>query len=87
MAEGSIICSMYEVIGTGKYSKVFKARRKSTIRYYAVKSVDRSQKLRVLQEVRSNRPVLLVAPLIWLTCSSPELLPSSAGPGPACSGA
>ena len=56
MAEGSTCCRMYEVIGTGKYSKVFKARRKSTIRYYAVKSVDRSQKLRVLQEVWADGP-------------------------------
>ena len=58
MAEGSTCCSMYEVIGTGKYSKVFKARKKSTIRYYAIKSVERSQKLRVLQEVSDRIPVL-----------------------------
>ena len=43
---------IYEQIGRGKHSVVYKSRRKKTIQYYAVKSVDKSQKARVLQEVR-----------------------------------
>ncbi|GFH10851.1 protein kinase domain-containing protein [Haematococcus lacustris] len=44
---------IYEKIGKGKYSTVYKGRRKKTISYYAIKSVDKSQKARVLQEVRT----------------------------------
>uniref|UniRef100_A0A7S0S6G9 Protein kinase domain-containing protein n=1 Tax=Chlamydomonas leiostraca TaxID=1034604 RepID=A0A7S0S6G9_9CHLO len=44
---------IYEKIGKGKYSTVYKGRRKKTIQYYAIKSVDKSQKARVLQEVRT----------------------------------
>ncbi|KAF5182015.1 kinase domain [Thalictrum thalictroides] len=43
---------IYEAIGRGKYSSVYKARKKKTIEYYACKSVDKSQKPKVLQEVR-----------------------------------
>jgi serine/threonine-protein kinase ULK4 len=43
---------IYDKIGKGKYSTVYKGRRKKTISYYAIKSVDKSQKARVLQEVR-----------------------------------
>ena len=43
---------MYETLGKGKHSTVYKARRKKTIQYYAIKSVDIAQKGRVLQEVR-----------------------------------
>ncbi|KAK9146832.1 hypothetical protein Sjap_006735 [Stephania japonica] len=43
---------IYEAIGRGKYSTVYKARKKKTIEYYACKSVDKSQKPKVLQEVR-----------------------------------
>lgn len=44
--------SIYEKIGKGKHSVVYKGRKKKTIQYYAVKSVEKSQKARVLQEVR-----------------------------------
>ncbi|KAF5840559.1 hypothetical protein DUNSADRAFT_16357 [Dunaliella salina] len=44
---------IYEKIGKGKYSTCYKGRRKRTIAYYAIKSVDKSQKARVLQEVRT----------------------------------
>lgn len=44
-------CSVYEELGKGKHSTVYKARRKKTIHYYAIKSVDIAQKSRVLQEV------------------------------------
>lgn len=44
--------SIYEKIGKGKHSTVYKGRKKKTIQYHAIKSVDKSQKPRVLQEVR-----------------------------------
>mmetsp|Transcript_37117 Transcript_37117/g.82576 ORF Transcript_37117/g.82576 Transcript_37117/m.82576 type:complete len:1288 (+) Transcript_37117:271-4134(+) len=43
---------IYEKLGRGKHSTVYKGRKKKTIQYYAIKSVDKSQKARVLQEVR-----------------------------------
>lgn len=43
---------VYEAIGHGKYSAVYKGRKKKTIEYFAIKSVDKSQKSKVLQEVR-----------------------------------
>ena len=43
--------SIYEAIGRGRHSVVYKGRRKKTIDYYAIKSVDKSLKPRVLQEV------------------------------------
>ncbi|XP_030508016.2 serine/threonine-protein kinase RUNKEL [Cannabis sativa] len=43
---------VYEAIGHGKCSTVYKGRKKKTIEYYAIKSVDKSQKNKVLQEVR-----------------------------------
>ena len=33
---------------------MYKGRKKKTIQYYAIKSVDKSQKARVLQEVRAR---------------------------------
>eukprot|EP01018_Ginkgo_biloba_P014851 Gb_33195 [translate_table: standard] len=44
---------IYEAIGRGKNSTVYKGRKKKTIEYYAIKSVDKSQKSKVLQEVRT----------------------------------
>ncbi|KXZ51880.1 hypothetical protein GPECTOR_11g315 [Gonium pectorale] len=44
---------IYEKIGHGKHSTVYKGRKKKTISYYAIKSVDKTQKGRVLQEVRT----------------------------------
>ncbi|CAA0834795.1 Protein kinase family protein with ARM repeat domain [Striga hermonthica] len=43
---------IYEAIGRGKYSTVYKGRKKKTIEYYAIKSVDKSHRSKVLQEVR-----------------------------------
>ncbi|XP_057957472.1 serine/threonine-protein kinase RUNKEL [Malania oleifera] len=43
---------IYGTIGHGKCSNVYKGRKKKTIEYFAVKSVDKSQKSKVLQEVR-----------------------------------
>ncbi|KAJ1414266.1 Serine/threonine-protein kinase, active site [Sesbania bispinosa] len=43
---------IYEAIGRGRYSTVYKGRKKKTIEYFAIKSVDKSQKTKVLQEVR-----------------------------------
>ena len=44
---------IYESIGKGKHSVVYKGREKKTIQYYAVKSVEKSQRQRVLQEVHA----------------------------------
>ncbi|XP_021904963.1 LOW QUALITY PROTEIN: serine/threonine-protein kinase RUNKEL [Carica papaya] len=43
---------IYEAIGRGKYSTVYKGRKRKTIEYFAIKSADKSQKSKVLQEVR-----------------------------------
>lgn len=50
-------CSIYEEIGRGKHSVIYKGRKKKTIHYYAIKSVDKSQKPRVLQEVSMTVPL------------------------------
>eukprot|EP00850_Spirogloea_muscicola_P016313 SM000131S26743 [mRNA] locus=s131:273587:278222:+ [translate_table: standard] len=44
---------IYEAIGRGKHSVVYKGRKKKTIQYCAIKSVEKSQKPRVLQEVKT----------------------------------
>ncbi|KAL2644142.1 hypothetical protein R1flu_011729 [Riccia fluitans] len=44
---------IYEAIGRGKHSTVYKGRKKKSIEYYAIKSVEKAQKTRVLQEVRT----------------------------------
>ncbi|KAG4971237.1 hypothetical protein JHK84_037308 [Glycine max] len=41
---------IYEAIGRGRYSTVYKGRKKKTIEYFAIKSVDKSQKTKVLEE-------------------------------------
>uniref|UniRef100_J3KYF6 Protein kinase domain-containing protein n=1 Tax=Oryza brachyantha TaxID=4533 RepID=J3KYF6_ORYBR len=43
---------VYEAIGRGKHSTVYKGRKKKSIEYFAVKSVDKSQRGKVLNEVR-----------------------------------
>ncbi|EXB74817.1 Serine/threonine-protein kinase ULK4 [Morus notabilis] len=43
---------VYGAIGRGKYSTVYKGRKKKTIEYCAIKSVDKSHKNKILQEVR-----------------------------------
>ena len=48
---------IYEEIGRGKYSVVYKVqltqgRKKKTIEYVAVKSVEKSRRKKVLNEVR-----------------------------------
>ena len=42
----------YEVVGRSKHSVVYKGRQKKTIQYYGVKSVDKSQRPYILQEVK-----------------------------------
>ncbi len=44
--------SIYDPIARGKHSTVYKGRKKQSIMYFAIKSVDKCQKPRVLQEVR-----------------------------------
>ena len=46
-------CSLFEVLGHGKDSTVYKGRKKQTICYCAIKRVPKSAKARVLQEVGS----------------------------------
>ena len=48
------LCSIYDSIGKGMHSTVYKGRKKKTIEYFAIKSVAKSQKQRVHQEVRSK---------------------------------
>ena len=43
---------IYEVIGRSKHSVVYKGRKKKTIQYYGVKSVEKSQRPYILQEVK-----------------------------------
>ncbi|CAA3005243.1 serine threonine- kinase RUNKEL [Olea europaea subsp. europaea] len=43
---------IYEAIGKGKCSTVYKGRKKKTIEYFAIKSADKSDRNKVLQEVR-----------------------------------
>ncbi|KAE8712390.1 hypothetical protein F3Y22_tig00110257pilonHSYRG00074 [Hibiscus syriacus] len=43
---------IYEAISRGKYSTVYKRRKKKTIEYFAIKSVEKSQRSKVLLEVR-----------------------------------
>ena len=42
---------IYEEVGRGKYSVVYKGRKKKTIEYVAVKSVERSRKKKLMDEV------------------------------------
>lgn len=42
---------IYEEVGRGKHSVVYKGRKKKTIEYVAVKSVEKSRKKKVLAEV------------------------------------
>ena len=42
---------IYEEVGRGKNSVVYKGRRKKTIDYVAVKSVEKSRRKKVLNEV------------------------------------
>eukprot|EP00906_Rhabdomonas_costata_P034460 RCo048497 len=43
---------IYEEIGKGRHSVVYKGRRKRTVEYYAVKSVEKGQREKVLNEVQ-----------------------------------
>ena len=49
-----------EPIGRGRWSTVYKARRKSTIEYFAVKSLDKCARGRVLTEVQAASPAAFV---------------------------
>lgn len=50
-ADTSLTCSLFEVLGQGKESTVYKGRKKQTICYFAIKRVPKDVKARVLQEV------------------------------------
>lgn len=43
---------IYEEIGRGNYSVVYKGRKKKTIEYVAVKSVQRDRRRKLMSEVR-----------------------------------
>ena len=49
-----LTCSLFEVLGQGKASTVYKGRKKQTICYFAIKRVPKDAKARVLQEVRQS---------------------------------
>ena len=42
---------IYDKLGRSRNSTVYKGRKKKGIQYFAIKSVDKTQKQRVLQEV------------------------------------
>ncbi|GAB4843549.1 hypothetical protein Ancab_013512 [Ancistrocladus abbreviatus] len=46
---------IYEAIGRGKCSTVYKGRKRKSIEYFAIKSVDKSLRSKVFQEVRILR--------------------------------
>jgi serine/threonine-protein kinase ULK4 len=43
--------SLSEEIGRGKYSVVYKGRKKQTLEYYTIKSIEKQNKPKVLNEV------------------------------------
>ena len=43
---------IYEEIGKGKYSTVYKGRKKKTIEYIAIKSIEKTRRKKVLNEVK-----------------------------------
>jgi serine/threonine-protein kinase ULK4 len=43
---------IYEEMGRGKYSVVYKGRKKKTIEYVAIKSVERGRRKKLMNEVR-----------------------------------
>ena len=43
---------IYEEVGRGKFSVVYKGRKKKTFDYVAVKSVERSRRIKLMNEVR-----------------------------------
>ena len=43
---------LYDVIGTGKYSVVYKGRKKKSIEYTAIKSMEKSRRKKLLNEVK-----------------------------------
>lgn len=45
---------IYDEIGKGKYSVVYKGRKKKTIEYMAVKSLEKSRRTKLLNEVSIN---------------------------------
>lgn len=45
---------IYEEIGKGKYSIVYKGRKKKSIEYMAVKSLETSRRKKLLNEVKHN---------------------------------
>lgn len=46
---------IYDEIGKGRFSKVYKGRRKRTTEYYAISAIDKSQRQRVLTNVKLLR--------------------------------
>lgn len=42
---------IYEEIGKGQYSVVYKGRKKKTIEYMAVKQLEKSRRVKLLNEV------------------------------------
>lgn len=48
--------SLTEEVGKGKNSVVYKGRKKKTIQFFAIKSIDKNAKDIVLNEVKQFRP-------------------------------
>ena len=84
MLSSELPCSIYEAIGRGKHSVVYKGRKKKSIQYYAIKSVEKTQKPRVLQEVRLT---LVEITQMFAFAHMQCLRDCCAGPYHACPGA
>ena len=50
---------IYEEVGRGKDSVVYKGRKKKTVEYVAVKSVEKFRRKKVLNEVSQAKKVLI----------------------------
>jgi serine/threonine protein kinase len=59
-----------EEIGKGKYSVVYKGRRKQTIEYYAIKSAEKVHKEKVLNEVTITKIFLKLIILLGFYITS-----------------
>ena len=50
---------IYEEVGRGKYSVVYKGRKKKSIEYVAVKSVERGRRKKLMDEVKADDDIIL----------------------------
>lgn len=63
---------IYEDIAKGKHSVIYKARKKKTIDYYAVKSMDKCKRKKVTKQLFRLKFILSFFPLFFINfiCNS-----------------